>query len=965
MLRPGTAKSPVRSARAPAAGQEALLSYWHPKSRRELTRPSPGASLFPLVLAARTTRCALAAAAAVAVCLGARLDVAGAAAGKEVSVLSTRGFWRYHETVQTDVARVAGGELIRVDPFRPRDAVAQDGKKTRYKVRATRAVLGTAFPPAGWMRNDFDDSRWGRRAGHFLSPYTERALLCLRGKFRVPDPAKAGELRVSLAFRGGAVVYLNGRELARSALPEGDLAPETLAADYPAEAFLNPAGRMIARPRWGRAHSTFPDRYALRTRRIDGVRIPPAMLRQGVNVLAVEIHRAPAIEAMFVQFPERMAYFPDVDARRLWWNRAGLESLSLVAPAGTTVLGSVRRPEGVQVWQRSTLRKIYPTEYGHPCEPPGTVRLHGPRNGVCAGQVMVGAAAPLKGVEAKVSDLKAAGGAAMPSSAAAVRYPRQVDVGNRRVPFDALEARPAAGAAVQPVWLTVKVPRAARPGRYSGTLTVRAEGAEPVAVPIRLRVFDWVVCDPTDFRTHVGLIESPESVAMKYGVDLWSEKHWRLVDESFRLMGLVGAKTAYLPLIRRTHFGNDHTMVRWIRRPDGSWGHDFRIVERYLDMAVRRLGKVPVVCLYCWEPFTNVTHRGRLREGAKGMLFTERDPASGALKAAEGPRWDDPKIVEFWRPVLDGIRRRLKERGLEESMMFGLAGDVEPDRHVLSAIRAVVEKPRWVVHSHIYREEVGWYRGRTPHCQPVGYLAAVGGAIGVFWDPDDDRPFYGWQNPFRVVTFPRDWYGRGVPFRQSGRLGVYRLCAEGALLSGRLPKSRDAPLKDVRTVRKDVVSMGRHRDFKGFAGLRGFGRVGADFWGVLKGARGYKALNGRYPESQWGTVEIGHEGAMRYLIAPGADGPVSTIRLELMREALQEAEARIAVQDALLDEARRRRLGKALADRCRAVLDERTRELRRISSYYGQGTYLMTPAWQQRSESLYEAAEAVAARLGK
>ena len=42
------------------------------------------------------------------------------------------------------------------------------------------------------------------------------ARICLRGKFAVSDPAKVQGLKLSLAFHGGAVVCVNGHEVARS-----------------------------------------------------------------------------------------------------------------------------------------------------------------------------------------------------------------------------------------------------------------------------------------------------------------------------------------------------------------------------------------------------------------------------------------------------------------------------------------------------------------------------------------------------------------------------------------------------------------------------------------------------------------------------------------------------------------------------------------------------------------------------
>jgi hypothetical protein len=73
------------------------------------------------------------------------------------------------------------------------------------------------LPPVNWVQPDFDDGSWWRDPGPVFdgpgaAQGSELALLCLRGKFLVADLSKVKDLRLFMSFRGGAVVYLNGRE---------------------------------------------------------------------------------------------------------------------------------------------------------------------------------------------------------------------------------------------------------------------------------------------------------------------------------------------------------------------------------------------------------------------------------------------------------------------------------------------------------------------------------------------------------------------------------------------------------------------------------------------------------------------------------------------------------------------------------------------------------------------------------
>src|SRR5262249_11543438 len=100
----------------------------------------------------------------------------------------------------------------------------------------------------------------------------------------------------------------------------------------------------------------------------------------------------------------------------------------------------------------------------------------------------------------------------------------------------------------------------------------------------------------------------------------------------------------------------------------------------------------------------------------------------------------------------------------------------------------------------------------------------------------------------------------------------------------------------------------------------GISHVGADFWPCLKTKSGKR--NGwptdRYIESHWHSLDVGH-----FMLAPGTDGPADTNRLEVLKEGIQECEARIAIESVLTDETQKARLSPELAKRAQEVLDER------------------------------------------
>lgn len=111
------------------------------------------------------------------------------------------------------------------------------------------------YPPADWMQIEFDDSEWWRHPCPFpgipfdsdrlWNHYGDNqlrslALICVSGKFSVTDLSKVKGLKLSCIYRGGIVVYLNGKAVLRSHMTEGNVKMDTLAEDYPNEISILP-----------------------------------------------------------------------------------------------------------------------------------------------------------------------------------------------------------------------------------------------------------------------------------------------------------------------------------------------------------------------------------------------------------------------------------------------------------------------------------------------------------------------------------------------------------------------------------------------------------------------------------------------------------------------------------------------------------------------------------------------------
>ena len=238
----------------------------------------------------------------------------------------------------------------------------------------------------------------------------------------------------------------------------------------------------------------------------------------------------------------------------------------------------------------------------------------------------------------------------------------------------------------------------------------------------------------------------------------------------------------------------------------------------------------------------------------KGLTVTMLDEATGKAEPGHLPLYTAPESRALWQPVYAELRERMKRRGLEKAMALGMVCDQEPSKEEVQFLKEVTGGLAWVCHSHFTRT-----RNRP---SPNGLLRGVGDiryeahATKTYQvDPNKGR-FYGWQVPELRADLDRfgEHNGPALRVRQVPQLNV----------TGQ---------------------------------QRGVGRLGGDFWSVVKDARGRRAGQAfaRYPENHWRGLNIAS-----WFLAPGPGGPVGTARLENLREGVQECEARILIEGALL-----------------------------------------------------------------
>jgi hypothetical protein len=837
------------------------------------------------------------------------------------SILSRDSYWRWFLTLRKPIISVEALKAAGQPAEKPRPLTGKVVPPPYNRVDR----LDSRGAPAGWEASGFDDRGWPRSRltwlrGKAFSRFSS-AVLCLRGKFRVSNPSAVQGLYLTIRYYGGVRVLLNGKEVARAHLPAGKLAADASAELYPKDVHLDAKGKVVMGgyccPPKMRKDKDRLRRIAKRTRVLGPLKLPAGAIRKGENLLAVEVRRSeyPYLAFRWFKRPE--------GATKPFWVPMNLFNLHLQA-VGTGAVPNVARPKGLQVWSENTVDRITPLDYGDVGEGLRPVRIDGARNGSFCGQFVVGSGTAIKGLKVTAGEFKATKGAGtIPAKNVTVLYALANVAYYGMTPwFDALQDRPRAevpvakgGGAVQPVLLRVKIPADAPAGDYRGELTASAAGAATVKVPVEISVADWTVPDPGKYRTYVGIYQSPTTVATQYKVKMWSEDHWKLLEKSFELLARAGNKMINVPVVDHTQFGNDRGFVTWVRKPDPSTGsgqaaydYDFKVFDRYLDLAVKHCGKLDYLALQIWHA-GGWKHRGANQKNT----VTVRDEKTGELSRQQVPRFDSPEARTFWKPVLAAIKERLAKRGMEKALCVGILSDSTAPPEVFRMFDEVLPPA------------ARWHRG----CHVGGpfniYRANKGGGLVVLHEH-----CYGLRMASPEKKLPAFWNLRGKPGTCYDRISNHE---------------RYMSLAWYRNT--GMLSLFRRK--------QGIGRVCLDFWPVLGKGHRRKWIYNRYPESTCAQ----REPSMQKMTWPGPEGAATTMRYEALLEGIQDAEAVIVVSEAMDKHAAV--IGLELVEECNAILVDLLRY-----QFFATDRGPLRPmhaGWQDLSRRLYECAAKVSKKI--
>ncbi|NCU04684.1 MAG: DUF4091 domain-containing protein, partial [Chitinophagaceae bacterium] len=261
-------------------------------------------------------------------------------------------------------------------------------------------------------------------------------------------------------------------------------------------------------------------------------------------------------------------------------------------------------------------------------------------------------------------------------------------------PIDIVKILPVAKNTVQPLWLSVEVPGNATAGKYNGTITVNAEKKH--VLNITVEVVNHVLPPAAEWKYDFDIWQYPAPIARMHNVPLWSDEHFRLMKEYFTYLANAGQKVISANIIEQpwgldhVHF-DDPTLIKWIKKKDGSWQYDFTMFDRYISfmMECGITQRINCYTMITWD-----------------LGFIYYDEASGKNKT-DTLKPGAAEYTAFWKPMIEQFTAHLKQKGwISKTAIAVDERPVESMQAIIALLKSVDPSWRIALAGDTYHPEI-------------------------------------------------------------------------------------------------------------------------------------------------------------------------------------------------------------------------------------------------------------------
>lgn len=133
----------------------------------------------------------------------------------------------------------------------------------------------------------------------------------------------------------------------------------------------------------------------------------------------------------------------------------------------------------------------------------------------------------------------------------------------------------------------IRIPKGIPAGIYRGTVSLMVEDNEAARCDIEVEIADVDLPDVHDWSFFLNVWMNPGAVAHRYGVEMWSDEHFRLLKPYIRDLAEHGQKTAVVPICYQP-WGTQTPVpfpnaVIWKKRGN-KYEFDFSTFDRYVEL---------------------------------------------------------------------------------------------------------------------------------------------------------------------------------------------------------------------------------------------------------------------------------------------------------------------------------------------------------------------------------------------
>ncbi|MFD0673044.1 DUF4091 domain-containing protein [Cohnella sp. GCM10027633] len=157
----------------------------------------------------------------------------------------------------------------------------------------------------------------------------------------------------------------------------------------------------------------------------------------------------------------------------------------------------------------------------------------------------------------------------------------------------------------QPVWIEVEIDSDAEPGTYVPVITVfrhRMFEDETVVrtLTFELKVLDVALSSPADYAFYLDLWQHSSNIARKYDAELWSERHFAILEPYVSSLAELGQKAISVVVSEIPWSGQascydridpanqfEYSIVQVTRQADEEWRFDFGALNRYVELCMK------------------------------------------------------------------------------------------------------------------------------------------------------------------------------------------------------------------------------------------------------------------------------------------------------------------------------------------------------------------------------------------